>query len=137
MHDETPTFFLPPGTGTPEQWETWYADLARMCGCSVPSPDKRIYSITYTHDGDVWTATVGKIQQGIRLRVGKHRGRRIERRIPLSDPATTLAIFAGPPCQVVTNEGLGGQTVGSRCVNPFLAGEPTSITYFRVASERQ
>ena len=52
-----PPFFVP--AATPDEQESVYADMAADCNRAVPDPDRRIYSITYVHDGAEWTATVG------------------------------------------------------------------------------
>lgn len=124
---EAPKFFVP--AATPDNQESVYADFARWCGCAVPSPESRIYSITYVHDGEEWTATVGEHLRGIRHRTTRSRGKKIERTQHLSDPAIVLAIFPGVPYMVVTNHRIAGN-VGSAWENPFLAGQPKSITYF-------
>lgn len=125
---EAPHFFVP--AATIEDQESVYADFARWCGRVVPSPNRRIYSITFIHDGEEWTATVGEPLRGKRFRTSRSRGMGIESEQPISDPAIVLAIFPGSPYMVVTNHRLGGRNVGSRWENPFFAGEPESITYF-------
>ena len=127
---EAPSFFLP--AATPDNQESVYSDLAQWCHRSVPSLDRRIYSITYTHDGEEWTATVGERLHGTRRRTTRSRGKRIEQVQPVSDPAIVLAIFPGDPFVVVTNHRIGGN-VGSAWENPFFAGRPSSVTYFSVA----
>lgn len=108
------TFFVP--EIEPDAQEAAYADLAKFCEHVVP--DKRVYSITFMHDSEEWTATVGESLRGVRTK-GKQK-------LMLSDPATVLAIFPGYPFKVVTN----AWAVRSAWENPFLAGNPTSITYF-------
>lgn len=124
---EAPAFFVP--AATPDNQESVYADFAKWIGYPVPSPGKRIYSITYTHDGEEWIATVGERLRGTRLRTTRSRGKKIERTYPISDPAIVLAIFPGAPYMVVTNHRIAGN-VGSAWENPFMAGQPTSIAYF-------
>lgn len=125
---EAPQFFVP--AATPDNQESVYADFARWCGCPVPSLERRIYSITYVHDGEEWTATVGESLRGRRFRTTRSRGVKVEREQPVSDPAIVLAIFPGVPYMVVTNHRIGGRNVGSAWENPFLAGQPKSVTYF-------
>ncbi len=115
---DAPDFFVP--DVKPEDQERAYADLARRCNSNVPEPGRRVFSITYNHDGEEWTATVGKALRGIKR--ARH----------LSDPATVRAIFPGDPFFVVTDEG-DPRSRGSRWVNPFMAGKPTSIIYFKAA----
>jgi hypothetical protein len=126
---QTPAFFLP--VATPETQEEMYADLAKWCHRSVPNIDKRIYSITYFHDGEEWTATVGESLRGVRRRTTRSQGKKIERTQPVSDPATVLAIFPGIPFMVVTNHGIE-DNVRSAWVNPFMAGQPNAVSYFSV-----
>lgn len=128
---EAPPFFVP--AATTDNQESVYAEFARWCGRPVPSPERRIYSITFVHDGEEWTATVGEALRGKRFRTTRSRGMKIEREQPVSDPAIVLAIFPGIPYIVVTNHRIGGRNVGSRWENPFFAGEPDSVTFFSVA----
>ena len=132
MMSEAPQFFVPTVIPevTPDNQESVYAELARWCGRAVPSPERRVYSITFVHDGERWTATVGESLRGKRTRTTRSRGTRVEREQSVSDPAVVLAIFAGIPYMVVTNHRIGGRRVGSAWENPFLAGEPESVTYF-------
>lgn len=126
---EAPVFFVP--AATPENQEEVYAGFAKWCNTSIPKHTERVYSITYIHDGEEWTATVGEPLRGIRRQISRSRGKRVERKIQLSDPAIVLAIFPGDPFMVVTNHRVA-RDVGSAWVNPFLAGRPTSILYFSV-----
>lgn len=128
----TPVFFVP--AATPDNQESVYADFAKWCQTPVPKPNQRIYAITYNHDGDQWTATVGEPLRGVRRSVVRSRGQKVERSQQLSDPAIVLAIFPGHPYFVVTNHRIGGN-VGSGWENPFMAGQPTSVRYFSVAEQ--
>jgi hypothetical protein len=131
--EKPPAFFVP--AATPENLESVYADFAKMCRSAVPPVEQRIYSITYTHDGEDWTATVGKNLTGVRHKTSRVKGVKVEREERLSDPALVLAIFTGNPFFVVTNHRLVGN-VGSRWENPFMAGRPSSVTYFSPAPEQ-
>jgi hypothetical protein len=128
--NEAPVFFLP--EVEPSKYEEIYRDLARRCG-QMPEVGERIYSIKFSGNGDTWTATVGQRLTGTTTM--KPRGKPA-RQQGISDTATVLAIFPGPPCYVVwTNKGMGNvdNTTGqvrSRFENPFLAGEPSHIEYF-------
>jgi len=122
-----PAFFVPAATS--ENQEQVFGEFAKWCSVSPPSIDKRIYSIVFGHDSEIWTATVGETLHGERTRTSSVRGKRIERTIHVSDPALVLAIFPGSPFQVVTNHNIAG-SAGSRWANPFLAGQPKSVTYF-------
>lgn len=122
-----PAFFVP--AATPENQESVYADFAKMGRSSVLPVSQRIYSITYTHDGEDWTATVGEHLKGVGYKSSRVKGKKIERELRLSDPAVVLAIFPGNPYIVITNHHIAGN-VGSRWENPFMAGVPHSVTYF-------
>ncbi len=131
---DAPAFFLP--WGEPDQTEVSYTALAEQYGCAVPPVEKRVYSITYEHDGEEWTATVGKELEGLRPRK-KARTRKeremIRPMVRVSDGATVLAIFPGVavlggPFTVVTDFMLKPE-VYSEWENPFTA-HPTSVTYF-------
>ena len=127
-----PAFFVP--AATPEDQESVYADFAKLCHCPAPNLEYRVYSITFSNDGETWTATVGESLRGTKVRLMRRRGNKVEQSISLGDPATVLAIFPGVPYQVVTNEGIG-RRVGSRFANPFLAGEPSDVVLFAPMSE--
>ena len=124
---DAPAFFVP-GVH-PADLEKAYAELARFAGRSVLEPDERIYSVTFRHDGEEWTATVGEQLRGHTIADPRARAqyRRISR--PVSDEATVWAIFAGRPYVVVTDS-RSSPTVRSAWENPFLAGQPESVTYF-------
>ena len=130
---QAPSFFVP--AATPETQESVFADLARIAQRSVPPLAERIYSITYLHDGEEWTATVGESLRGISRKITRSKGKKKERLCPVADPAIVLAIFPGVaifpavPYIVVTNHGLPGN-VGSAWENTFLAGQPKSVTRF-------
>jgi hypothetical protein len=123
-----PEFFVP--EAEPDESDSAYAELATLAQRKVPPMMDRIYSITFAHDGTEWTATVGERLKGHTIADPRARAkmRRIER--PRSDSATVLAIFAGSPYMVVTD---GGAIAGGRTAweNPFMAGHPTSVTFFR------
>lgn len=119
---DIPQFFVP--AATDENKESIYSDFAAMCNATVPTLENRIFSIVFSSNGEIWTATVGETLRGTRSRKGG-----IGHEQSVSDPALVLAIFSGSTYQVVTNQGIAGN-VGSRWANPFLAGEPKSVTYF-------
>ena len=124
-----PAFFIPAATA--ETQESVLQEFAKRCGVSVPAVERRVYSIVFGHNGEVWAATVGESLRGEQTRTTKVRGKKVERTTQVSDPALVLAIFPGSPFMVVTNHNIAGN-VGSRWANPFLAGQPKSITYFAV-----
>lgn len=127
--DSAPAFFLP--ALPPNKYEEVYAQLAKGCGCAVPSPERRVYSITYIHNGERWTATVGQQLKGTQTKRFGSRGDQREVSYPIDDAAIVVAIFEGYPFQVVTDGGLaaGGR---SKWENPFFAANPGSVVYFRV-----
>lgn len=128
---KAPQFFVPAATSS-EQAESVYADLAVLCHKSVPSMERRIYSITYTHNGEEWTATVGERLSGTKYRTTGSGSKRREVATLVSDPAIVLAIFPGEPYFVVTNHRLAGN-IRSAWENPFMAGRPESVTHFALA----
>ncbi len=120
-------FFVP--HAEPESAEKIYADLARFARCVVPPAGRRIASIQFRHDGEDWTATVGAQLTGVRVETKRRKAGKVTVRTPLSDAAVVLAIFEGHPYIVVTDSRpLGDKS--SHWVNPFLAGQPTAVTYF-------
>jgi hypothetical protein len=120
---EMPVFFVP--KAEPETWEARYAELAGWCNLTPPAPDKRVYSIQFRHDGDEWTATVGRSLSGTRRQC---KGRQTEE-TGLADPAVVLAIFPGRIWMVVTDHRIAGGSF-SKWQNPFMAGKPESVSYF-------
>lgn len=122
-----PQFFVP--GSNPDNCEETYASYAKWCGKSVPPSTQRLYSITYVHNGDEWVATVGETLSGKGYPKQKRRGNAHQRTMFLSDPAMVLAIFPGDPYFVVTNHRIAGN-LRSAWENPFMAGRPTSVTYF-------
>ena len=116
------TFFVP-GVPAKDQ-EQAYNELALACGCAPAPTGKRIRSITFRSNGETWTATVGEKLSGSATKKSRAGGQRIERAVPLSNGSTVLAIFAGVPFRVWHD---GASRVWS---NPFLAGEPSSVTMF-------
>jgi len=121
----TPKFFVPEPAKSDKQEET-YAEFARMAGREIP--ERRIYSITFVHDGEEWTATVGEQLRGIKRRMTRSKGQRIERTTSISDTAIVLAIFQGTPYIVVTDKGISQKY--SKWENPFMAGSPIAVKYF-------
>jgi hypothetical protein len=123
VSDAPPSRFFIPQI-PPEKVEECFADLARAIGRAAPPPGKRIYSITYRHNGETWTATVGERLKGHVIKTSRTRGQRVERTIPLSNPSVVMAIFPGVPFHV-WHDG-----ASRTWANPFLTSEPVSITYF-------
>lgn len=120
-------FFLP---GAPaDKQEESYSSLAELAGRATPENDSRIYSITYQHDGGEWTATVGERLHGHTIADPRAPAKKRRAEKPLGDSAVVVAILPGVPYLVFTDSGHGA---GSRSgwENPFMAGQPTSVTYF-------
>jgi len=120
MPNTPPKFFVPDIPDGVEQ-SVWFRDLAAIAQQAVPPENERVYSITYTHNGEEWTSTVGETSRGM-LRRTKGRGatkREVVDR--LSDAATVLAIFPGNPYYVVTDKNIVRQ-VRSDWANPFMMG---------------
>lgn len=125
--NEVPGFFIPGITS--DKQEEVYANFALLCDEPVADVVRRIYSITFVHNSEEWTATVGETLRGVRHAKVRSRGKKISRILQLTDPALVLAIFSGNPLKVVTNSHpIGG--VRSQWANPFLVGQITSTVYF-------
>jgi hypothetical protein len=131
---QAPAFFLPPiAHYNASEQDAAYVLIAEKCGRSVPA--QRVYSITFRHHSEYWTATVGEKLTGSKTQqVGPtdttdKTENSIEQATQLSDEATVVAIFPGTPYLVVTDSGIisGGRT---NWENPFYAPMPTSVTYF-------
>ena len=115
-------FFVP--ETKKEEFESLYKQLADAANSEVPSLADRIYSIEFSSNGEVWTATVGEKLKGTKK--AKKVNSFPEK---VSDGATVLAIFRASPYVVVTNKGLNPD-VRSDWDNPFMAGQPTKVTKF-------
>ena len=127
--ENSPDFFVP--YAKPDKQEQVYAELASLCNTKIPDVGKRIYSITFVHDGEEWIATVGEKLYGYKLKRKKTRysGSTSERFGSLNDSAIVLAIFPGNPFYVVTDSG-SKEDRPSMWVNPFMAGKPEIVKYF-------
>lgn len=111
--EDAPAFFVPDGG---DEAEVLYAGFAQIAGALPASLGKRIYSITWRSDGEMWQATVGESL------------RRIEPKHPAkTDVARTLAIFPGVSFVVLADGGrVGGPASG--WATRILAGAPSSVT---------
>jgi hypothetical protein len=118
-------FFIP-GVGS-EHVEDKYAEFARAVRRPVPPVQERIQSITFTVDGEEWTATVGEQLRGVRTT--RRRGQTRNVTTPLSDSATVLAIFAGDPHWMCTDAQQGTLTP-TAWENPFMAPPPHEVVRF-------
>lgn len=115
-------FFLP--FVEPDKQEEAYNEIAQFIG-AVPRPlGERIYSMTWRHNGVVWTATVGEMLRGVET-VTTGRGlQRREREVARSSDDTVMAIFPGSP-------GLIAHDNKSRRWNmPILTGEALRLVRF-------
>jgi hypothetical protein len=128
---QAPAFFLPPiAHYNASEQDAAYVLIAEKCGRPVPT--RRVYSITFRHGSDSWSATVGEKLTGSKTQpVGPtdKTENSTEQTTRLDDAATVVAIFPGTPYLVVTDSGIisGGRTSWE---NPFYAGVPTSVIYF-------
>lgn len=129
---ESPKFFLP-AAETTEQAESMYANLAATCHKAAPPAGQRIYSITFKHDGEEWTATVGEKLSGTKTHITGRGSKMRQTTYPVSDPAMVLAIFPGEPYLVVTSQIAG--YVGSKWESIFMAGRPYGVRYFASSEE--
>jgi len=124
--NEAPKFFVP-AVPDADKYEEVFETLAGLHGFKPPPADRRIYSITFVHDGEEWTATVGERMHGIRLPNRRSRSKKPAFPQPLFDQAVVMAIFPGDeqfPHKVLTN---GAQP--SKWANPFMA-RAKSVKYF-------
>ena len=123
----TPAFCLP-GSDLATQ-ESVYAEMASRAGRPVLPTNERVYSITFRHDGEEWTATVGSLLSGHTIARPQDRAqhRRVSR--PVNDDASVVAIFPGRPYLVVTNA-YANSGVRTKWANPFMAGDVTAVTTF-------
>lgn len=120
---EAPKFFVPAGAD-PDKYEEVFEALAGLHGFKPTPADRRIYSISFVHDGEEWTATVGERLRGVRLPNRRSRSKKPYYPQPLSDQAVVMAIFPGDPHKVLTD---GAR--GSKWANPFMA-RAQSVKYF-------
>src|SRR5947207_4076270 len=68
------------GTG----WILWQDQTARGVETCRVEREVSILSITYTHDGVVWTATVGEPLQGTKRVTSRSKGKKVERAVSVS-----------------------------------------------------
>lgn len=117
-----PAFFVPK-VEAGEQEEA-YREYAKRAGGNAGDPARAIYSITWRHDGVVWTATVGETLTGVEtVELGKGRNKTY-RDVPRRTDDTVLAIYDGDPCVIVHDS-------KSRIWNwPIYAGRPSRVVHF-------
>ena len=120
-------FFVP--AAQPHEVESVYANFAQSINRPVPSHGRRIAAIRYIHDGVEWTAKVGEQLTGVRTEIKRRKTGKVTVTSHVSDPAMVLAIFGGSIFIVITDaQPLTGKW--SRWLNPFYAGQPSSVEYF-------
>ncbi|MBS2549618.1 hypothetical protein KGQ19_22395 [Catenulispora sp. NL8] len=109
--------------GVPESdLEDRLARWAQLCSAPVPPPGRRFYSITYLHNGTLWTATVGETLRGTKTKTRRSATAPVAVSTPVSDPATVLAILPGDPLfHVVTDAGPTVKFI-SAWENPYMVG---------------
>jgi hypothetical protein len=113
--------------------EEAFTALAKFAGTPVPRPEDRVYRIEFVHDGERWTAEVGKELHGEEL--PNPRSKKQRTWTPkVSDPAVVQAIFPGVPFFVVTDRRPIGKA-RSKWENPFMAGRPSRVDYFASRGE--
>lgn len=123
---EAPKFFVPE-VADADKYEEVFEALAKLFGVNPPPAERRLYSITFVHDGEEWIATVGERMHGTRLPNKRSRSKKPHYPQPLFDEAIVMAIFPGFeqfPHQVLHNG-----APGSKWANPFMA-RAKSVKYF-------
>jgi len=126
MMIEAPKFFVPE-VADADNYEGVFEALAKYSGVDPPPTDRRIYSITFVHDGEEWTATVGERMHGIRLPNRRSRSKKPYYPQPLFDEAVVMAIFPG--FEQFPHKVLHNGARGSKWANPFMA-RAKSVKYF-------
>src|SRR5215470_5427933 len=130
---DAPKFFVP-AVADADKHEEVFEALAGLHGLKPPPAERRIYSITFVHDGEEWTATVGERLHGITLPNPRSRSKKPQFPQPLFDQAVVMAIFPGTeqfPHKVLTDG-----APGSKWANPFMA-QAKSVTYFAKPEETE
>jgi hypothetical protein len=125
-----PAFFVP--DVDPKDQEASFLLLAKRAHRAPPPLSERVFSITFEHNSEEWTATVGKTLRGVRRERPKRGSSAPPREHHLTDAAKVLAIFPDAPYVVVTNH---PSHPGKRSAweNPFFAGAPGSKKLFAKA----
>ena len=121
-------FFVP--AAQPHEVESIYASFAKSINRPVPPQGRRIAAIRYMHDGVVWTAKVGEQLTGVRTEVKRRKSGKVTVTSNVSDPAIVLAIFEGS-IFIVFTDAHPITSKGSKWLNPFYAGQPSSVEYFQ------
>ncbi|WP_340315879.1 hypothetical protein [Rhizorhabdus argentea] len=119
--EKPPAFFVPEIRS--DEQEAAYAHMAEHGRCGVPALGDRVYSVTFGHNGIVWTATVGRSMRGVK---GKMMPKKVWKETPVVDATVIAAIFPSHPYIIFHT---GGR---SPWENPFMAGDIRSVTKFSV-----
>ena len=101
-----------------------HAQLAAFCSVPVPRPSERVYSITFRHSREEWTATVRRLLTGTKTWITWRKPG-----VTLASPQLVIAIFDRNPAMVVTDCWPFG-TSRSEWANPFKAGVTIRVEYF-------
>jgi hypothetical protein len=133
MSNGKPPPFFVPGC-TPEEQETAFAAMGNGLpnAMPVPEPGKRIYAISFRHDSDVWSATVGQTMRG-RRPVWQGR-KKTDTTVSIEDSAIVRAIYPTHRDNLfwVYHDGGQDSRQRSKWALPFLAGEAAILDYFPV-----
>lgn len=116
----------PQDAGLPDADEVAYRRLAELAGAVPADPGRRIRQIAFKVGRESWTAEVGRKMAGTRPEHRRRKGEFTTTTERLSGHATVLAIFAGAPFAIVTDE----QQATSPSANPILVDKPSRVAYF-------
>lgn len=127
------TFFVPgaadtalPDAGMHDADEAAYRRLAERAGAVPAESGRRIRQVAFRVGRESWTAEVGRKMTGTRPEHRRRKGEFTTTTEKLSGHATVLAIFAGAPFAIVTEE----QQAASASANPILVDKPSRVAYF-------
>ena len=120
--------FFVPRASDDEQADRLYDAFAEFAGCEPAPPDRRVYSIAFSHDVARWVAEVGQELPGERTTRQLGRGELIERTESVSSTSRVLAVYPGSPFTVVT-DAQPITSAPSEWANPFTA-DPDEVTCF-------
>lgn len=123
-----PAFFVP--FKEPHEADAAFDSLAKSAGFEATLPRaKRIHLLRFAHNGEMWTAEVGKRLHGRRQGEILIAGKPVRRECETSDAAVVLAIFPGSPYVVITDGGRAECRL-SRWSHQFTVGRPVQIVRF-------
>lgn len=84
--------------------EAAYRRLAELTGAAAAPPGRRIRQVAFKVGRESWTAEVGRTMVGTRPEHRRRRGEFTTTTERLTGQATVLAIFAGTPFTIVTDD---------------------------------